>query len=86
MFSSLQDEDKKYKEFCSHHIPLLATYYRLNNQYPEKLSDLNRIGFNPKYLNKDCGYEKENTGYNFIISYGMGVAGYDSTKQEWWYD
>jgi hypothetical protein len=84
MFSSLKDED--YKQFCSNHIPLLTTYYQINNEYPKNFSNLNRLELNPKYLNEDCGYRREKLGYYFIISYGMGVAGYDSIKKEWWYD
>jgi len=86
MFFSLKEEDKDYKQFCSNHIPLLTTYYQINNEYPKNLSILNRVELNSNYLDKDCGYRREKLGYHFIISYGMGVAGYDSITKKWWYD
>ena len=83
----LSDKDYKEKEnFCKQYIPLLELYYKVNNHYPERLSDLDEVILSTQSLNKACGYNRENLGYHFILFRGMGVAGYDSIKKEWWYD
>ena len=86
LFSTLNIDSKDNEDFCTQYIPLLEVYYKKNNQYPEKLSDVNRVILNPKFSNNSCGYSRKGIGYYFIISRGMGIAGYDSIKQAWWYD
>ena len=86
LLSTLHLDSKDTEDFCTGYIPLLEVYYKQNNQYPEKLSDINRIILNPKFSNNSCGYSRKGIGYYFIILQGLGIAGYDSIKREWWYD
>jgi len=78
--------DKNYKIFCSQHIPLIEEYYLDNGVYPSTLNKLERMGFDTKYIDRDCGYKMGLHEYSFYISQGLGFSGYNSLKKEWWND
>ena len=72
--------------YCKQYIPLLEKQYTLTHKYPEDLTLLSGTPFAIEGEVDVCGYSKVEGGYIFYLSYGWGVAGYDSIKQKWWYD
>ena len=76
IFSGKHEGDK---ELCAKYIPLIESYQTQHGHYPTTLDD--------PMISKTCGYHRESDGYTFYFSDGfLGVMGYDSKREEWWYD
>jgi len=77
---------KQHQIYCAQYIPLLESYYTQHHTYPSNLNIFEKNIIDQRYQPDICGYSTNGITYAFMIHAGMGMIGYDSTKQQWWYD
>ena len=89
VFYFVTDGFRDYKGYCSQFIPALEFYYEQHQRYPKNILELagGKTGFNFRYNPDECGYKPVEKGYIFYLSDGyLGIWGYESWTNKWWYD
>jgi hypothetical protein len=84
----ISGDTKNYENSCSKYIKPLNDYKQSHNNYPTR-DEAKRLNLNFEYSLEECGYNIANDNkdeFHFYVSEGLGVAGYDSTKNKWWHD
>lgn len=78
---------KTTQAFCTQYITQIESYKLNTGKYPKSLSTFEKSIFDFRYDFSDCGYRYSDEGFTFYFSDGfIGVAGYDSQTEEWWFD
>jgi hypothetical protein len=80
-------DTKNYESICSKYIKPLNNYKQTHSNYPT-LNEAKKLNLHFEYSLEECSYRTNDSKdeFNFYVSEGISVAGYDSKENKWWHD